>query len=180
MLRLVRHGQAASGFADHPDPGLDDLGRRQAVDVADRLTGAGPTAIVSSPMARALETAAPLAERWAVEVVVDAAVSEIPSFGRTVAERSPWLQSLMEGTWSAAGAAVVAWRDAYVAALVALPADTIVFTHFVGINGAIAVATGVDEMVCRHVDNASVTTFRSDGGVLELVEGGAEAATVVN
>jgi hypothetical protein len=30
-LHLVRHGRAAAGWDTDPDPGLDDIGRRQAV-----------------------------------------------------------------------------------------------------------------------------------------------------
>jgi broad specificity phosphatase PhoE len=178
-IRLVRHGRAAAGFADHPDPGLDDVGRHQATEAAERLAGLGPLDVVSSPLARARQTAAPLAARWGVDVVVDEAVAEIPSFGLSMAERSAWLQEVMAGTWTAAGPEVVAGRDAYVEAVLALERDAVVFTHFVGVNGAIAVATGVDDMLCRQLDNASITTFRTDGGVLHLVEGGAEAATVV-
>lgn len=180
IIRLVRHGRAAAGFAEHPDPGLDDVGREQAATAAAALAALGPMPIVSSPLARARQTAGPLAELWTVQVTIDEAVSEIPSFGRSVAERSPWLRSLMDGTWTAAGAGVLAWRDAYVAALLAHEVDTVVFTHFVGINGAIAVATGVDDVLCRQIDNASVTTFRTDDNRLALVEGGAEATTVVN
>ena len=37
QIHLVRHGKAAAGFGSHKDPGLDDLGRRQAQAVAAML-----------------------------------------------------------------------------------------------------------------------------------------------
>ena len=37
-IYLVRHGSAAAGFGAHADPGLDDVGRRQAVETAGLLS----------------------------------------------------------------------------------------------------------------------------------------------
>ena len=34
QIHLVRHGKAAAGFGSHKDPGLDELGHRQAQAVA--------------------------------------------------------------------------------------------------------------------------------------------------
>ncbi len=59
-LIFVRHGESEGnalgvwqGWADYP---LSDLGRRQAAAAAERLAGAGATAIYSSDLARASET----------------------------------------------------------------------------------------------------------------------------
>ena len=30
MIYLVRHGEAAASWGDHPDPGLSELGQKQA------------------------------------------------------------------------------------------------------------------------------------------------------
>ena len=73
MLIVVRHGRTeanASGLllGRRLDPGLDDLGRRQAARLASVLGGADR--VVSSPLRRARETAAALGnvvevdERW--------------------------------------------------------------------------------------------------------------------
>ena len=37
-LFLVRHGEAAAGYAEHRDPGLSPLGAEQAALAAQRLT----------------------------------------------------------------------------------------------------------------------------------------------
>ena len=60
---LVRHGEAAASWGQESDPGLSDLGRAQAAESARSLQRLMPpnTALVSSPLARAQETAAPLA-----------------------------------------------------------------------------------------------------------------------
>ncbi len=57
---MVRHGRAAANFTSDRDPGLDDLGREQAIQAASVLAAHAPLALLSSPLKRAQETAAPL------------------------------------------------------------------------------------------------------------------------
>ena len=66
IVNLVRHGRAAAGFEGHLDPGLDAVGRSQAEAAAVALAQEfkTPVPIYTSPLARARDTAAPLAERW--------------------------------------------------------------------------------------------------------------------
>ena len=63
---LVRHAKA--GKRSHWDNDdslrpLDEVGRRQALALADRLSEYNPVALVSSPAVRCRETLEPLAER---------------------------------------------------------------------------------------------------------------------
>jgi len=88
ILFLVRHGKAAAGFDSHVDPGLDALGRMQAIATAKVLERHGPIAIYSSPLARARETALPLIERWGADVVIEPRVSEIPTPSADLADRA--------------------------------------------------------------------------------------------
>jgi probable phosphoglycerate mutase len=76
-LFLVRHGQTSwnvegrlQGSSDQP---LNDVGREQAVRAADSLAGAlrTPAVVVSSPLSRALDTAATVAAKASVEVHID-------------------------------------------------------------------------------------------------------------
>lgn len=75
MLIVVRHGRTATNAAGRllgrADPGLDELGRRQADASAGRvLASSRPTRVVCSPLARTRETAGAfglpvtLDERW--------------------------------------------------------------------------------------------------------------------
>src|SRR4029077_3748125 len=99
-IYMVRHGKAEAGFGEGMDPGLDALGRSQALDVAERLQSLGPLPILSSPLRRTQETAAPLASTWNRTPVIEAAVAEIPSpKGMTLEERAKWLRTLMAGSW---------------------------------------------------------------------------------
>jgi broad specificity phosphatase PhoE len=178
-LFLVRHGKAAAGFGGHVDPGLDDLGRRQAEATARHLAPFGPLAIYSSPLARARETAIPLAQRWGVETLIEPRVAEIPSPTEDLAARSIWLREAMQGRWRDLPADLNDWRTALIDCLLALREDTVVFCHFVAINVAVGAATGDDRLVNFSPDNASVTRLANADRRLRIIELGREANTAV-
>jgi phosphohistidine phosphatase len=71
---LVRHAKAEPGVPDHERP-LTEKGREQAHELGELLGARHPDAVVSSPLRRALETAAPIAEAAGLEVVVDERLS---------------------------------------------------------------------------------------------------------
>jgi broad specificity phosphatase PhoE len=176
-LYLVRHGRATAGW-EEDDPGLDDVGRAQADAVADRLAAVGPLAVVTSPLRRARETAAPLAARWDTVARVAAAVRELPSpDGVATAERPDWLRSVLGGR--ARGRAIAIPRMMWWVPACSLGADTVVFSHFVAINAAIGAAIGDDRIVILALDNGSVTTIDADPDGLAFVEGGDQADTLI-
>jgi len=179
-LILVRHGRAAQGW-EVPDPGLDDVGRSQAEAVADVLAGAfTPRPILTSPLTRCRQTAVPLATRWGVEPTVEPGVAELPSPpGVATVDRSAWLRTHMAGTWSELGPMFVDFRDSVLATLADIPADSVVFSHFIAINAAIGAAVGDDHLVVLHLDNTSRTIVDVDSGGFRLIEGGAEADTLI-
>ena len=179
-IYLVRHGQAAASWADADDPGLNAVGVEQAERRAGLLAPLGPLAIVSSPMRRAQETAAPLAQRWESEITIDARVSEIPSPGGvSTAQRGAWLADVMQGRWSAAGPEIEVWRRRVGEALLAVRHDAVVFSHFVAINVAVGLATDRDHVVLFRPGNTSCTILEHDGTALQVVELGQEDDTVV-
>jgi broad specificity phosphatase PhoE len=178
-LYLVRHGRAAAGW-EHDDPVLDDVGRAQAETVAEQLTPLGPLAIVTSPLRRARQTAAPLESRWGTVASVAAEVGEVPRPEGVATEvRAEWLRSVIGGTWSALGPRYLQYRDDVVAFLCSLGGDTVVTSHFVPINAAIGAAMGDDRMVFLALDNCSVTVMDAGPDGLTLVEGGREADTLI-
>jgi len=79
-LLLVRHGEtdwnAEGRVQGHTDRPLNDFGRRQAKELADRLAGEGADAIYTSDLVRAKETADIVAERLGLTVVVDPGLRE--------------------------------------------------------------------------------------------------------
>lgn len=181
---MVRHGRASAGWDVDPDPGLDETGREQALGAARELASCGAAALVTSPLLRCRQTAFPLEAATGMRAVVESRVAEIPSpAGHTMATRVDWLRDAMAGTWDdiveKSGDSYGRWRDDLVAALVSLPTDTVVFSHFVAINAAIGEATGDRRFVIASVDNCSITTFETDGARLFLGDTGRQADTLI-
>jgi len=181
-IYLIRHGHAAASFGEDRDPGLDEPGRAQAEAVAGRLQGIGPCLILSSPLKRTLETAAPLARLWSRTPVLEPAVTEIPSpKGMSLEERVVWLRKLMAGSWRDVPPDLAQWREACVAAVAALQEDAVVFSHYVAINVLMGAAQADDRVVVFTPAYCAVTVFDNAGGKLRLLEKGDEASlTKVN
>lgn len=136
--------------------------------------------MVTSPLRRTRETAAPLAARWDVEPVVEQAVAEIPSLSDDLGERARWLEGVLASSWSDLAPPQARWRDEVVGWLRSRRHDQVVVTHFVALNAAIGAAIGDDRVVCRLVGNGSVTVLDvGDDGSLVLVEAGGEAPSEV-
>jgi glucosyl-3-phosphoglycerate phosphatase len=80
-ILLVRHGETewnatrrAQGQADIP---LNEAGRRQAADAAAQLEGVELTAVYSSDLSRAVDTARPIAAAHGLSVEIDPAFREV-------------------------------------------------------------------------------------------------------
>jgi broad specificity phosphatase PhoE len=183
VIRLVRHGRAHAGWDRHEDPGLDEVGVAQAAAVCEQLAplGAGrPLPIVTSPLRRCQETAAPLAERWSVTPTVERAIAEIPSpLGVAMTDRVDWLRQAMAGTWSELGDRYLTFRDGVLAFVTSRAEDTVVFSHFIAINAVLGACLDDDRVVIRRLDNTSVTIVEVSAGSVSLVEGGHEADTLI-
>lgn len=178
-LYLVRHGEAAATWDNAADPGLSALGQTQAREAARTLVPLGPIAILSSPLARARETAMPLEAAWNRKARIADAVAEVPSAGIPIEGRRAWLMTLMEGRWADAAPELRAWAAQVSAFLVGLKEPAAIFSHYIAINVAVGAAAGDDAVVCFRPANASITILETDGARLRLIEKGAEAETIV-
>jgi len=179
-IYLVRHGRAVSGWGLEKDPGLDDLGRSQAQAAAQKLAPLGPLPIISSPRARARQTAIPLVKLWDMEPALEKRVGEIRFPSETPHDRVSWLKKVMVGQWPNLDPDLQQWRREVIEALLAMVTDTVVFTHYIAINAAVGHAIGDDRVVSFSPDNASITVLETDGDGLYLVKRGLEADTRVN
>lgn len=181
-IYMVRHGRAAAGFGEHADPGLDDIGRQQSERAAETLAAAigTPVPIYSSPLARARQTAAPLASRWNVNVAVESRVAEIPSPTDDLRERARWLAGAMAGRWKDLPAEVLDWRRDIIECVLSFETDVVVFCHFIVLNVVVGAATGAEALITFRPGNGSVTRIGTDEGRLSVIELGAEADSRVN
>src|SRR5262249_46719053 len=179
VLYLIRHGRPSAGFAEAQDPGLDEVGRMQAEAVAQELTSLGPLPILTSPLKRARETAAPLEAVWGVQAQVEQAVAEIPTPTADPQTRSSWLHQALRGRWSELPTIYQKWREKVAAARSVLRTSTVITTHFVAINAAVGVATEDDHMICFEPDHCSCTVLEVVDHTLRVVTLGRQRATQI-
>ena len=178
-LLLVRHAHPSANWDLDVDAGLDGRGDHQARAIVDVLAPRGPLPIVTSPLRRTRETAAPLAEHWGVTPVVERAVGEIPSPVDDLAQRGAWLREVLAGRWSDAGPELHRWRTALLEALRAMEAPTVVVSHYVAINTAVGAATGDDRLVTFSPGHASITEIVVEDRRLRVVALGDEGMTTI-
>ncbi len=180
-LYLVRHGQPLARYDQDKDPGLDDVGRRQAQAAAQALRPVGPLPIVSSPLRRTRETAMPFEAQWDRQAAIEPRVGEINAPSDELSERSAWLADILRSRrrWSDLDDERRRWRDGVVDALLAHAVDTLVVTHYIAINAAVGHATGDDHVVNFRPDNCSCTILETDGSTLTVVELGRERETAI-
>ena len=177
-VRLVRHARASGGWDDDPDPGLDDVGRRQAEALTDRLAAADPpSALFCSPLRRCRDTARPLAARLGMAPVVAPAVAELPSpEGVPMSARVGWLRQALAGSWSDLDARYAAYRQGVLDFVASAPDGAVVVSHFVAINAVIGACLGDDRLLLRSLDNTSVTVVEHGPAGFVLVSAGLEDA----
>lgn len=179
---MVRHGEAAASWGQSADPGLSPLGEQQAKETAwqlrEELASDSPR-IVSSPLLRAQETAAPLARLLKGNVEIDKRFREIPS-SAPLAERQDWLRGFMREEWSTQNDLLMHWKQGIIQAVEALPANTVVFTHFLVLNTLVGHYQGDAKTLVYWPDNASVTTLCKEAGEISVDELGKQMKTVVN
>lgn len=108
---LVRHAETATPTVFHgaeSDVGLSELGRMQAAAAAGWFRDRSPTAVVSSAMARAVDTAAPIAAACGVPHLVEPGLHE-----RRVGDLCGAAFSAVEGPWAETVRQWVAGNVAY-------------------------------------------------------------------
>ena len=178
MIWLVRHGEAAAAWGEAADPGLSELGLKQASATADMLRNHAFDQILTSPMTRCQQTAAPLAAAVGQPAMIDATVTEIPT-PENLDDRRAWLSSFMAGNWKDAHPITQDWRKALVRKVRSINTPTIIFTHFVAINTVVGALSKSDKVTSFRPGHCSATKLQGFGGDLRVETYGDEAATRV-
>ena len=172
-LFLIRHGEPGAAWGEADDPGLSAKGRAQAVQAAEALPAG--LAIISSPMSRCRETAAPYEARLGAPARIDPRVSEVAT-PAGVADRRAWLQEHFPWragapgrNWATLAPGLHHWRNEVLAAARGIAGDSAVFTHFIAINALVGAALGrADTIVCRP-NHASITEIAVSDDELRLI-----------
>jgi len=171
-LFLVRHGRATAG-AEVLDPGLDAVGRSQAEHAARALARSGAVRVVSSPLRRARETAAPIGRALDLDVEIRDELAEVFPPEMATSTRVEMLGPFLSGRWSEQAAPLLRFREGVLRTLIEL-ADrpTVVVSHFVAISVAIGETTQDDRVAPCALAHASITTFALERGRLALRRSG--------
>ena len=174
-ILLIRHGRSADvapGSADSADPPLHEIGVEQAARLAERLAGKQIHVVASSHLARARQTAEPLAAArdLAVEVFVDLEEVRLGSwsngeFRRLAATNDPaFVAWSATGTWDGipGGEGDAALRTRVTAVIDGLAARhagrTVAVVCHGGVIGAyLAAALGIERSLWIAVENTSVS-----------------------
>jgi len=179
---LVRHGESEAADPDRPfplvdgrgDPGLSQLGREQAVLIADRLATTRVDAIYVTSLSRTVETGAPLAERLGLVPEVEPALAEVRlgewdggTYRQRVSEGDPLaLQMFEEERWDvipgAESNAAIAARVGPAIGRIAERHEgqrVVCFTHGGTIGAALAIATGSRPFAFMGSDNGAISTI---------------------
>jgi broad specificity phosphatase PhoE len=186
-LYVVRHGRVAPNPVDKDNPQLGPDGREQAEAVALHLNSAlpGPLAVVTSPLLRCRETAAPLCALWKTSPVVEPRMAEVPGPAVSAMPRDEWLRRALQAQWPdliELGRSLQAgyemtlrnWRRGVLEAALAQDRDTVIFSHFVPVNVLTGHATGSQRVACFLPAHTSVTIFETSGANIRLIERGRE------
>lgn len=178
MILFVRHGETAANRArlalGRADPPLTDLGREQAAALADRLVTSDAVRIVASPLLRAVQTAAVIADGLGVPVETDDRLVEMDygewdqrSFGELPAdELARWYR---DAAYTPPGGESLLTVGARVADLCAelLDGSTVVaVSHVSPIKAAALWSMGGDPLLAwrMHLDVASITRIGARNG----------------
>ncbi len=131
--------------------------------------------IISSPLQRCRETAAPFCGALSIEATIASEVGEVET-PQDIEDRHDWLTAMMSGTWQDAGLQIRDWRERAVSFVETLPDNTAVFSHFVAINAIVSTIRASDKVMAFKPAHASVTVLERRGGKLHMLEPGSEAA----
>jgi 2,3-bisphosphoglycerate-dependent phosphoglycerate mutase len=160
-LLLIRHALPLRLEVDEgpADPDLSDVGRRQADLVAQWLAAEGIDALYVSPLARARQTAAPVAAACGVDLVVDDDLAEwdreanayIPMEELKATDHEVW-RAMAQGRWTDLGIDVDAFRQRVTGSIDAIAArhagdKVAVVCHGGVINTYTGKVLGIDQLL---------------------------------
>ena len=178
-IYLIRHGKAAAGWGESADPGLSPIGQEQAEQASITMQARQVMPIITSPMARARETAVPLAKAWQCTPDVDPRFSEIPTPKQIPVSRKGWIDDILSSSWDTMAPVLQTWREDLLIAVQSLQQDTVVFTHFIAINAIVGFALCDSRVMVFMPDNAAITSVQTQGSSIALLRKGQEMSTLV-
>lgn len=183
LVHLVRHGEVFNPdgvlYGRLPGFGLSELGKRMAAAAAESMTGRPVSALITSPLQRAQESAAPFAELFGLPLQTDERIIEPTNkfegrtfeFGPQVILRPrswPWVVNPFRPSW---GEAYRSIADRMLAAMHDAWANT-ESGEVVLVSHQLPIWTATNELAGRHLWHdprkrrcslSSITSFERQG-----------------
>ncbi len=181
-IYLIRHGEAAQAWDEAPDPILSKNGKQQANSLAKQYLPnlqKGNFQLLSSPLARAQQTATPFEKGLNSPVIIHSNLAEIPSPGVALADRRNWLKALFDKTIDELEAPQLEWRNNIIQSIQSLENDSLIFSHFMTINAIIGWIRGNKKVVSYYPNYCSITKMEKIGKQFFIKELGKALETIV-
>ena len=158
-LIFIRHGEAANAWGTHKDPGLSSLGYKQAESILenDELQRLNEFDFISSPKARAIETAKPLANKFQKKISIDETFNEIPSKDIADNIKQDWLKRIITMDKKTLPREIKRWDEKIYKRVISLQKNSIIFCHFMVINSILSNITRSNTILYFHPDYVSIT-----------------------
>jgi probable phosphoglycerate mutase len=184
VIVFARHGQTAPNrdrkLLGRADPPLTEEGRAQVERLAGAVAALAPTAVFTSPLARARETAAAIAGRCGLPVVVDELLVEVDygeweGAGLGDFDADQLRRWRTDEAFTPPGGESLADVTARAAAFCERELDdrlVVAVSHVSPIKGAVTWALGVSALVAwrMRLDVASLTTIAPGPSLLGFNE----------
>ena len=181
-IYLIRHGEAAQAWDEAPNPILSQNGINQADNLAKQylsILKQGNFQLISSPLARAQQTASPFQIGLNATVRINSNIAEIPSPGIALKDRRNWLKALFNKTVSELEVPQLEWRNNIIQGMKSLEKDTLIFSHFMTINAIVGWITGDERVVSYYPNYCSITEIEKVRNQFFIKSLGKELSTVV-
>lgn len=181
-IYLIRHGEAAQAWDEAPDPVLSKNGHQQAQQLADAylpLLNSTDFQLVTSPLARAQETAIPFQEGLTISPIINANFAEIPSPGIALADRRNWLKALFAKKITELEQPQLDWRNDIISGIQSLEKNTLIFSHFMTINAIVGWIRGNEKVVSYYPNYCSITKIEKVDNQFFIRSLGKELTTII-
>jgi|TARA_B100001093_G_scaffold243672_1_gene233432 broad specificity phosphatase PhoE len=181
-LFFVRHGEAASAWQNHENPGLSKAGLLQAKNLIkhNNFLDLKDFTFMSSPKSRAIETAQPLANKFNKEIVIEDAFIEIPSHDIPLDKKKTWLEEIIKMDKDELPKNIKSWRENIFIKLKDIKNDSIIFTHFMVLNSLISELTSSKSIFCFYPDYTSIVEINMESGVIKSFSKENDKKTYIN
>lgn len=181
-IYLIRHGEAAQAWDEAPDPILSVNGIDQSNKLAEQylpIITNKDFQLISSPLARAQQTASPFQKGLNTTITTNTNFAEIPSPGIALADRRNWLKALFDKNISDLEVPQLTWRDNIIQGIKSLEKDTFIFSHFMTINTIVGWIKEDSRVVSYYPDYCSITQISKTGNQYIIKSLGKELSTIV-